>query len=97
MTTFDGVWETETDSPFGKQKATLTLKTEGRKVTGTSAGVMGTMSLKDGKIEGNRATWAMDLMGMTLMADVTIEGDTLSGGISASGFGTSPIKGQRKA
>jgi hypothetical protein len=97
MSRFDGVWETETDSPFGKQKATLTLKTAGSKLSGTSAGAMGTMNLKDGKVEGNRATWAMDLMGMTLMADITIEGDLLSGGISASGFGTSPIKGQRKA
>ena len=96
MARFDGVWETETDSPFGRQKATLTLKTAGSKVTGTSAGAMGTMNLRDGKVAGNRATWAMDLMGMTLMADITIDGDTLSGAISASGFGTSPIRGRRR-
>jgi hypothetical protein len=35
-------------------------------------------------------------MGMTLTADITFNGDQLSGGISAPGLGTSPIKGQRQ-
>jgi len=96
MATFDGVWETVTQTPFGAQKATLTLKTDGNRLTGTSAGAMGTVNLDDGKIDGNRATWGMQLMGVTLQADITIDGDNLCGGISAGGFGTSKIAGQRK-
>jgi hypothetical protein len=96
MASFEGVWETVTETPMGTQKATLTLKSEGGKLTGTSAGAMGTMQLENGKIEGNRATWDMQLMGITLTADVCLDGDKLSGGIAAPGFGTSPIKGQRK-
>jgi hypothetical protein len=96
MATFDGIWDTVTQTPFGAQKATLTIKTDGTKLGGTSAGSMGTLPLDDGKIDGDRATWAMQMMGMTLQAEVTVDGDRLSGGISASGFGTSPISGQRR-
>ena len=97
MTAYDGVWETQIDTPFGRQKATLTLKTLGGKLTGTSVGAMGKMDLKDGKVDGNRASWAMEFMGMSLTADITLDGDRLSGTIHAGGFGKSPITGQRKA
>jgi hypothetical protein len=97
MASVDGVWETVAETPMGTQKATLTLKSDGGKLTGTSAGAMGTMQLENGQIEGNRATWSMQLMGITLTADISFDGDKLSGGIEAPGFGTSPIKGQRKA
>ena len=68
MSSFDGVWETVTETPMGTQKATLTLKSEGDKLSGSSAGAMGTMQLENGKLEGNRATWAMQFMGITLTA-----------------------------
>jgi hypothetical protein len=97
MSSLDGVWETVTETPMGTQKATLTLKSEGGKLSGSSTGAMGTMQLENGKVEGNRATWAMQLMGITLTADISVEGDKLSGAIGAPGFGTSPITGQRRS
>ena len=97
MSSLDGVWETVTETPMGTQKATLTLKSDGGKLSGSSAGAMGTMQLENGKVEGNRATWAMQFMGITLTADISFDGDKLSGGIAAPGFGTSPITGQRRS
>lgn len=94
---FDGVWDTVTDTPMGAQKTTLTLMTQGNKLTGTSTGTMGTIQIQNGAIDSACATWSMQFMGLTLSAEVTIDGDQLSGGISAPGFGTSPIKGQRRA
>jgi hypothetical protein len=94
---FDGVWDTVTDTPMGAQKATLTLASDGRKLTGTSAGAMGSLPIENGAIDAGRATWSMQFMGLTLTADVSVDGSQLSGGISAPGFGTSPIKGQRRS
>jgi hypothetical protein len=95
-TGFDGVWDTVTDTPMGPQKATLSLTSDKSTLNGTSVGAMGTMQIENGKIDGDRATWSMQFMGVTLTADVTFDGHQLSGGISAPGFGVSPIKGQRK-
>jgi hypothetical protein len=92
----DGIWDTVTNSPMGAQKATLTLKSDAGKLTGTSTGAMGTIALENGKVDGNRASWSMQFMGLTLTAEVSIAADQLSGGISAPGFGTSPIRGQRR-
>jgi hypothetical protein len=94
--TLDGIWDTVTDTPMGAQKATLTLRSDAGKLTGTSAGAMGTIQLENGTVDGNRASWSMQFMGLTLSAEVTIAADQLSGGISAPGFGTSPIRGQRR-
>jgi hypothetical protein len=96
MKNLDGIWDTVTDTPMGAQKATLTLKSDAGKLTGTSAGAMGSIPLENGKVDGNRASWSMQFMGLTLTAQVTIDGDQLSGGISAPGFGSLPIKGQRR-
>jgi hypothetical protein len=92
----DGIWDTVTDTPMGAQKATLTLKSDSARLSGTSAGAMGSMPLENGKIDGNRATWSMQFMGLTLTAEITVDGNQLAGGISAPGFGTSPIRGQRR-
>jgi hypothetical protein len=93
---FDGAWETVADTPLGAQQVTLTLTAVDGALTGTIAGAMGSMPLQNGKVEGNRATWRMQFKGVPLSADVTVSGDQLTGGISAPGFGTSPIRGQRQ-
>ncbi|WP_404478055.1 hypothetical protein [Novosphingobium sp. BL-52-GroH] len=100
MARFDGVWDTVTKTPMGDQVAQLTISTEGGTLTGTSSNATGAMALEDGKVDGDRATWTMKMttpFPMTLEADVTIDGDTLSGGVKAGMFGTSPITGTRKS
>jgi hypothetical protein len=93
---FDGVWETVAETPMGAHKVTLTLAVVDGTLSGTMAGTMGTMELQNGKVDGHHATWRMQFKGVPLSADVTVNGDQLSGGISALGFGTSSIQGRRK-
>jgi hypothetical protein len=94
---FDGVWEGVADTPLGAQKVTLTLTSVGGTLTGSIAGAMGTVPLQNGTVEGTRATWRMQVKGVPLSADVTVTGDQIAGGISAPGFGTSPIQGRRQS
>jgi hypothetical protein len=98
MSAFDGTWNTVTKTPMGDQQATLTLKTEGDTLTGSSSNSMGTLEIENGKVEGNKATWTMNMkvpFPIELEAEVTVDGDTLNGGIKAGAFGTQPITGTR--
>ena len=92
----DGNWNVETNTPMGVQKATLTLKTEGGKVTGTSAGPAGSLQI-DGTVSGNTATWPAKItnpMPMDLVFTVTADGDGMTGEVK-SPFGNFPLKGAR--
>jgi len=96
----DGKWDVTVNSPMGVQKSVLTLKTEGGKLTGTNAGQMGSLEVKNGKVDGNRLTWTMDMtkpFAIELEVEATVNGDTIEGSIKAGGFGSSPMKGTRQA
>ncbi len=96
-----GKWDTLVKSPMGEQKSVLTV-TPGADgtFTGTHAGAMGSLDVIDGRIDGDKLTWKMDMkvpMPMTLECDATVDGDTMTGGIKAGPFGTSPLTGTRMA
>lgn len=95
-----GTYECVTKTPMGDQKSDVTITVDGDTFTGTNAGAMGSMSMDNGKVDGNKLTWTMNMtvpMPMTLEGEATIDGDTLSGGVKAGAFGTFPINGTRKA
>ncbi len=94
----DGVYETVVKSPLGDQKATLTVKTDGASWSGNQAGAMGTAEISGGKVDGNTITWTMSVtvpMPMSLDCTATIDGDTITGGVTAGAFGTFPMTGTR--
>jgi hypothetical protein len=100
MANVDGEWDCLTKSPLGEQKSIFTVKSDGATFTGSNAGPMGSLEVIDGKVDGNVLTWKMDMkVPMPIMLDctATIEGDTLTGGITAGAFGTSPMTGVRKS
>ena len=100
MAGVDGEWDCITKSPLGEQKSVLTVKTDGNSWTGSNAGPLGSLDVIDGKVDGNTLTWKMDMkvpMPLTLDCTATIDGDTLTGGITAGAFGTSPMTGTRRA
>ena len=100
MAAVDGEWDCITKSPLGEQKSVLTVKTDGSSWTGSNAGPLGSLDVIDGKVDGNTLTWKMDMkvpMPLTLDCTATIDGDTLTGGITAGAFGTSPMTGTRRA
>ena len=96
-----GTYDTVVKSPMGEQKGTFTLVPgdDGNTFTGSMAGGMGSMDVKDGKIDGDTLTWAMDMtvpMPMTLNCTANVNGDQLTGTVNAGAFGDMPLTGQRQ-
>ncbi|MBL8551145.1 MAG: hypothetical protein JNJ73_14250 [Hyphomonadaceae bacterium] len=92
----DGNWNIETNTPLGVQKATLSLKSDGGKITGTTAGAQGSLSI-EGTVSGNTAKWPAKVtspMPMDLEFTVTADGDNMTGEVK-SPFGNFPLKGTR--
>jgi len=94
----DGVYETVVKSPLGDQKATLTVKTDGDTWSGSQAGAMGTAEITGGKVDGNTLSWTMSVtvpMPMSLDCKATIDGDSVTGTVTAGAFGSFPMTGTR--
>jgi len=100
MSQVDGEWDCVTKSPLGEQKSVFTIKSDGSSFTGQQVGQMGSLDVIDGKVDGNKLTWKMDMkvpMPMTLDCSATVEGDTLTGQVGAGAFGSFPLTGTRKS
>lgn len=98
MSNADGVWETVTNTPMGQQKATMTLTTDGDVLTGTLAGQQGTITIKEGKVNGDQLSWKADItspMPMTLSFTATVDGDAISGNVGLGAFGNASFEGKR--
>ena len=95
-----GTYTVVTKTPMGDQSSDMTIETDGDIFTGTNAGAMGSMSMDNGKIDGNKLTWSMNMtvpMPMTLEGEATVDGDAITGSVKAGAFGTFPMSGTRKA
>jgi hypothetical protein len=98
MANVDGSWNTVTKSPLGDQAAVLTVASSGDSFTGNFAGAMGSAEVRDGKVDGDKLSWTMDVtvpMPLTLTCEATISGDTLDGTVTAGAFGSFPLTGTR--
>lgn len=98
MNNAHGIWDCVTDSPLGIQKTTLTLLVDGSDVTGSNAAAEGSLEINNGKVEGNKLTWTMNLvepMALKLKVEVHIDGDILTGTIKAGAFPMSTMTGMR--
>ncbi|MXP47268.1 hypothetical protein GRI43_07670 [Altererythrobacter luteolus] len=96
-----GTYDCVTKSPMGDQKSTFTVVPgdDGTTFTGTNAGAMGSMDVDDGKIDGNKLTWKMNMtvpMPMTLDCEATVDGDQLVGNVNAGAFGSMAMTGERQ-
>ena len=97
--TVDGTYKIEIDTPMGKQEATLTLKTEGAKLSGTTDSMLGKADFSGGTVTGDTFAFSMEIsspMG-SMKLDYTgqVSGDDVSGSIKAGDFGSSPFSGKR--
>ena len=96
-----GTYDCVTKSPMGDQNSTFTVVPgpDGDTFTGSNQGQMGSLDVKDGKIDGNTLTWKMDMtvpMPMTLDCTATVEGDQLTGTVNAGAFGDMAMTGERQ-
>ncbi len=99
MANVDGEWDCVTKTPMGEQKSVFTVKSNGEGFTGTNAGPLGSLDIRDGKVDGNTLSWKMELkvpFPMTLDCKATVTGDSIEGGVTAGAFGTSPMTGTRR-
>lgn len=94
-----GTYTVITKTPMGDQSSDMTITVDGDTFTGTNAGAMGSMTLDNGKVDGDKLTWSMNMtvpMPMTLEGEATVDGDTITGSVKAGAFGTFPMSGTRK-
>ncbi len=95
---FAGTWNIVMNTPMGAQNSTLTLAAEGAELTGKMVGTAGSADLKEGKIDGSKATWKASLtqpFPITLEFSAAIDGDAISGTVKLGAFGESKFTGNR--
>ncbi|MBB5684664.1 hypothetical protein [Sphingobium boeckii] len=98
MANVDGAWNVVVKSPLGDQQSVFTVASDGSAFTGNMAGAMGSLDVEDGKVDGDKLTWKMNLkvpMPMTLDCEATVSGDAITGSAGAGAFGSFPLSGTR--
>jgi hypothetical protein len=93
-----GTYEVVTKTPMGDQKSTLTVNVSGDSFSGSNVGPMGSLEISDGKVDGQTILWSSQIttpMAMKLDCKATIDGDTISGTVTAGMFGSFPLNGSR--
>ena len=93
-----GTYNVTVKSPMGDQAGTFTVNVDGDSFTGSLVGGLGSMDANEGKVDGNKLTWKMDMkvpMPMTLECEATVDGDTVTGAVKAGAFGSMPLSGTR--
>ncbi len=94
-----GTYKIVTKTPMGDQNGTFTVTVSGDSFTGGVAGPMGSMEVRDGKVDGNTLTWKMDMkvpMPMELDCEATVDGDAIAGNVKAGAFGSMALSGVRE-
>ena len=98
MADVSGNWRMTVNAPNRDWQSMVTIEQSGDSFTGKRTGTDGASELQDGKIDGNRLTWKMDVtkpQELTLECDATVDGDSLSGNVKAGRFGEMPLSGER--
>ena len=95
----DGTWKLTMQTPIGERKSTLALQSSGAALTGKlTADEGGGTDIYEGKLSGTTASWKADIknpMPLTLVFSGTIDGDKMSGTVSAGAIGSWPFAGTR--
>jgi len=94
----DGTWNTTMNTPMGAQNGTLTIQTDGDKLTGTLSGPQGSLDIEDGSVDGDNLAFKASVtspMAMTLEFTATVEGDDIKGDVKLGAFGNATFTGTR--
>lgn len=90
-----GKWLITVKTPMGEQQASLVLNADG---TGATSSPLGSSPIRDVKVDGERATFAVDIdmMGQkfTLAGSASASGDSIAGKYD-SPMGASEFSGER--
>jgi len=95
----DGTYNIEVQTPMGVQPGKITLKSEGKSLSGKFSSEMGEQDIKNGSVTGDTFTFPASVttpMGdMALEFTGTVSGNTVSGQVKTGSFGFSPFKGTK--
>ncbi len=94
----DGKWTLTIQTPLGEQSSTLDVTASGNALTGKQSGDQGTQDIENGTIDGDEASWSIDIvvpMPMTLTFTGTVSGDSMAGTVRLGAFGESTFAGAR--
>lgn len=96
----DGKWNITINSPMGSQEAELVFKAEGDRLMGMQIARQGSKEIANGRVDGNNVFWSADIsqpFPITLEFSGTVNGDSISGSVTAGAFGSFPFSGRRVA
>lgn len=94
----DGTWDVVLNTPMGKQKGKMTANVNGSELSGEINSPMGVIPIKDGKVDGDNATWVCGVtkpISMDLEFAVVVEGDTFNGTVKVGPMGKNAVEGKR--
>ena len=94
----DGNWNLVISTPMGERQATLSVKTEGSKLTGSQAADGDSAAIFDGTVNGDALSWKVSIsnpMPLTLEFNGTVKGNELNGSVVLGSFGSSSFTGTR--
>ncbi|WP_426321153.1 hypothetical protein [Microbacterium sp. E-13] len=98
MTGIDGHWAIEVATLAGSRRYDLTLTTAGTVLTGTAVGATGPVPLTSGRVIGDQVEFRLDLaapLPMSLVFDLRVVGDRLTGTARSGPFPPSTVVGTR--
>jgi hypothetical protein len=98
MSSFDGTWGIEIETPMGTQRFTLVLAQTGQTLAGTAANANGTYEVEDGVVADAGATFAISITApfpLRLTFDLHVDGDAIGGSSKAGPFPASQVTGRR--
>lgn len=99
MANVDGAYDCVAKTPLGEQKGVLTVISAGDSFHGTFAGMLGSLDVADGKVDGNRLIWKMNMtmpMPVTMECEAEVSGDSISGTMQLGAFGAAGFTGTRR-
>ena len=95
---FVGSWNATLKTPIGVMAAVFHITEVDGVIGGVASTDAETVDILDAVAEGNRLTWTQMVttpMKLTLKFDVTVEGDSMSGGYKAGMFPSSKVEATR--
>jgi hypothetical protein len=95
----DGTWKITMNTPMGSRDVTVTLDSSGGGLGGQIEGAQGSQALTNGTVDGDSATWDVEMAGpmgaMTLSYAGVVEGDAIKGTVQFGAFGSGDFSGAR--
>ncbi|MBW2623071.1 MAG: hypothetical protein JRD68_09220 [Deltaproteobacteria bacterium] len=94
----EGKWNLKVSTPMGEQAPVLTINVSGNECSGIFAGAQGSAEFSGGSVEGDNASFTLQVEAMgqkiDLQCNASVDGDKISGELK-SPMGPAQFSGER--